>query len=661
MPDIEKRIIELRDILNYHNQKYYVEDNPEISDFEYDRLLRELEKLESQRTDLITSDSPTHRVGGKPLKGFETVVHTVPMQSLADVFNKDEIYDFDRRVRSAIGEGFEYIVEAKIDGLSVSLEYENGRFTRGSTRGDGVTGEDVTQNLKTIKSIPLSIRAKDIKLEVRGEVYISKENFAKINDEREMLGESLFANPRNAAAGSIRQLDPKVAASRKLDIIIFNVQQIEGKTLLSHKETLDFLKEQGFKVIPISVLCKDINFAIDEIENIGQLRGDLPFEIDGAVIKVNSLAQREMLGSTSKVPRWSVAYKYPAEQQQTVIKDIIVQVGRTGALTPTAILEPIRLAGSTVGRATLHNIDYIRQKDIKIGDTVMVQKAGDVIPEVVEVRKDNRTGLEREFVMPNNCPVCGAEAIRVEGESAVRCTGIECPAQLFRSMVHFASRDAMNIEGLGPAIVDQLIENGMVSNIADLYYLKYEDLVKMDRMGKKSSLNLLNAIEKSKSNSLDKLINGFGIRYIGLGAARLLAENFDSMDSIMEEGIEKLLQVDEIGIKMAESIAKFFGQEQTRHTLKRLNEAGVNMKGNKREIIDNRFEGQTFVLTGTLEGYARQQAAQIIESFGGKIAGSVSKKTSFVLAGQEAGSKLDKANELGIKVISEDEFNELIK
>lgn len=661
MSDIEKRIIELRDILNYHNWKYYVEDNPEISDFEYDKLLKELRELENQRPDLISPDSPTQRVGGKPLEGFKTVIHTVPMQSLADIFDKNEIYDFDRRVRNTLGEDVEYMVEAKVDGLSVSLEYENGRLMRGSTRGDGVTGEDVTQNLRTIKSIPLKIKASDIKLEVRGEVFISKEDFIKLNEEREALEEPLFANPRNAAAGSVRQLDPKIAASRKLDIIIFNIQHIEGRTLLSHKETLDFLKEQGLKVIPISSLCKDIECAIEQIEKIGQMRGDLPFEIDGAVIKVNSLAQREVLGSTSKVPRWAVAYKYPAEQKETIIKDIIVQVGRTGALTPTAILEPVRIAGSTVGRATLHNIDYIQQKDIKIGDSVMVQKAGDVIPEVVEVLKDKRTGNEKEFVMPETCPVCGAEAVRVEGEAAVRCTGIECPAQLFRSIIHFASRDAMNIDGLGPAIVDQLLEKGLIKNIADLYYLKFDDLANMDRMGKKSAENLLKAIEKSKSNSLDKLINGFGIRYIGLGSAKRLAESFDSMDALMEQDVEGLLQLNEIGLKTAESIVEFFDQEQTKHTINKLREAGINMKGNKKELKDNRFEGKTFVLTGTLAEYSRQQASEIIESFGGKTAGSVSKKTSFVLAGEEAGSKLDKANELGVRVISEQEFNEMIK
>lgn len=658
---MENRIRELREILNYHNHKYYVEDNPEISDFDYDKLMRELKQLEEQNPELVTPDSPTQRVGGKPLEGFDTVAHRIVMLSLSDAFSKEELYEFDRRVRNVVGDKAEYIVEAKVDGLSVSLEYENGRFARGSTRGDGVVGEDVTLNLRTINSIPLAIKDKDVRLEVRGEVYIPKGDFLKLNEEREIEGESLFANPRNAAAGSLRQLDPKVTASRKLDIIIFNIQNCEGKEFHTHKESLDYLKEQGFKVISLSTLCRDIDSAVEEIERIGRMRGDIPFEIDGAVIKVNSLAQREVLGSTTKTPRWAIAYKYPAECQQTVINDIIVQVGRTGALTPTAILEPVKLAGSTVGRATLHNIDYIRQKDIRIGDTVLVQKAGDVIPEVVEVLTDRRAGDERDFVMPEQCPVCGAPTERVEGEAAVRCTGIECPARLFRSIVHFASRDAMNIEGLGPAIVDQLIANGLITNIADLYFLKYEDLVKLERMGNKSSENLLNSIDKSKRNNLDKLIFGFGIRYIGLRAAQLLAESFGSLDEIMDADTPRLLQIREIGEKMAESVVMFFNQEQARHTVSRLKDAGVNMLGMKKELKDSRFEGLTFVLTGTLEGFTRQEASEIIESYGGRVSGSVSKKTDYVLAGEEAGSKLDKAKELGVKVIDEREFISIIE
>ncbi|MGE5473065.1 MAG: NAD-dependent DNA ligase LigA [Ignavibacteriales bacterium] len=659
--DISEKVGQLREKLNYHSHKYYVEDNPEITDYEYDMLLRELKELEEKNPEIITPDSPTQRVGGKPLSEFDAVIHKVQMQSLTDAFDKNELFEFDKRIKNALNQEIEYIVEAKVDGLSVSLEYENGIFVRGSTRGDGSTGEDVTRNLKTIKSIPLSIKNKNIKLEVRGEVFISKESFLKLNEEREALQQPLFANPRNAAAGSLRQLDSAITASRKLDIFVFNIQNVDGIEFNSHEETIKFLKEMGFKTVPISVLCSSIDNAIEEVERIGEKRGDLPYEIDGAVIKVNSLAQRGMLGSTTKVPRWAIAYKYPPEKQQTLIKDIIVQVGRTGALTPTAVLEPIRLAGSVVGRATLHNIDYIRLKDIKIGDNVWVQKAGDIIPEVVEVIKDKRTGSETDFKMPEICPVCGAPAVREEGEAAVRCTGIECPAQLFRSIVHFASRDAMNIDGLGPAIIEQLLETGRIRSIADLYFLKEDDVETMERMGKKSAQNLINAIQKTKNNSLDRLIFGFGIRFIGLKAARMLAESFDSLDEIMESNMEELLNLNEFGGKMAESVVKFFAQEQSKHTINKLKKAGVNTKGVKKEIKDNRFEGLTFVLTGTLDNFTRQQAEEIIGSFGGKVSGSVSKKTSFVLAGEEAGSKLTKAQELGIIILSEQEFVEKIK
>jgi len=658
--DIRDKVVELRESINYHNHKYYVQDNPEITDFEYDSLMKELKKLEEEHPELLTSDSPTQRVGGKPLEGFQTIVHKIPMQSLADVFEEKEILDFDQRVRNAIKEDVEYVVESKVDGLSVSLEYEKGMFVRGSTRGDGETGEDVTQNLKTIKAIPLSIKNRDINIEVRGEVYIPRDDFIKINEEREVQGEPLFANPRNAAAGSLRQLDSAITALRKLDIMIFNVQQVQGLSFKTHSESLRFLKEQGFKVIPLSTKCSSIEAVIKEVQRIGELRGELPFEIDGAVIKVNSLVQREVLGSTSKVPKWAAAYKYPPEKEQTKILDIVVQVGRTGALTPTAVLEPVRLSGSMVGRATLHNIDYIRQKDIKIGDTVFVQKAGDIIPEVVEVIKEKRTGSEKDFEMPDSCPVCGAPTVREDGESAVRCTGIECPAQLFRSIVHFASRDAMNIDGLGPAIIEQLLGTNRIKSIADLYFLKEEEIETMDRMGKKSAQNLINAIQKTKNNTLDRLIFGFGIRYIGFKAARILAENFDSIDEIMAANMEQLLKLNEFGGKMAESVMKFNVQKQSKHTIDRLKDAGVNTKGIKREIKDNRFEGDIFVLTGSLERFTRQEASEIIESFGGKVSGSVSKNTRFVVAGEEAGSKLTKAKELGITVLSEQEFIEKI-
>lgn len=661
--DIESRIKELREIINYHNYKYYVEDNPEISDYEYDTMYRELEQLEQEHPDLITPDSPTQRVGGQAVEGFERVVHTVPMQSLSDVFNESELRAFDDRVRAIVGKDVEYVVEKKIDGLSVSLLYENGRFVRGATRGDGRVGEDITQNLKTIKSIPLVLNEDIPLIEVRGEVYISRKNFIKINKEQEENGLPTFANPRNAAAGSLRQLNPKIAAKRKLDIYIFNIQRIEGKTFNTHSETLEYMKKLGFKVIPDYKICSSIDEVINAINDIGEKRGEAPFEIDGAVVKVNLLSQREMLGSTSKAPRWAVAYKYPAEKKQTVIKDIWVNVGRTGVLTPNAVLEPVRIAGTTVSRATLHNMDYIRQKDIRIGDTVWIQKAGDIIPEVLEVVFEKRTGDEKEFKMPDECPVCGAEVIREEGEAAYRCMGIECPAQLYRSIVHFASRDAMDIEGLGPSIIKALLKNKLIKGVADLYYLKdkKDELIKMERMGEKSVENLLNSIERSKQNNIDRLIYGFGIRHIGLRAAQLLAENFDSIDELMNAKAEDIVKIDEFGEKMARSVEIFFKQEQTRDTINKLKEAGVNLKSHgKKQVKDNRFEGLTFVLTGTLTSYTRSEAGKIIESFGGKVTNTVSKKTSYVLAGDQAGSKLDKARQLGIPVISEEEFNKMI-
>ncbi len=661
---IEERIKELRDLLNYHNYKYYVEDNPEISDYEYDLLYRELEELERQRPDLITPDSPTQRVGGKPLEGFQKVIHEVPMQSLADVFNQEELYAFDQRVRSVVGDDVEYVVEKKIDGLSVSLEYENGRFARGSTRGDGIVGEDVTQNLKTIRSIPLVLKENIPFIEVRGEVFMPKKDFLKLNEEQEALGQPLFANPRNAAAGSLRQLDPRITAKRKLDIFVFNIQRVEGRTFSTHSESLEYMKSLGFKISPGYKVCKNIREAMSEIERIGEERGEFHFEIDGAVVKVNSLSQREVLGSTSKTPRWAVAYKYPPEMKQTVIKDVVVNVGRTGVLTPLAILEPVRLAGTTVSRATLHNMDYITQKDILIGDTVWVQKAGDIIPEVVGVVFEKRTGNERRFEMPLECPECHSPVTREEGEAAYRCTGIECPAQIFRSIVHFASRDAMNIDGLGPALVEALLEKGFIKDIADLYYLhlKKDFLVSMERMGKKSVENLLAAIERSKSNNTDRLIYGFGIRHVGLRAAQLLSENFSSIDELAEASVDDIVRIPEFGEKMAKSIVMFFRHEHTRDTISRLKKAGVNMTSIRRKPLrDNRFEGLTFVLTGTLPSYTRSQATEIIESFGGKTSGSVSKKTDFVLAGEDAGSKLEKAKKLGIKIIDEEEFRKMIE
>lgn len=662
--DAGKRIQELRETINYHNTKYYVEDNPEISDFEYDALYRELETLEGAHPELVASESPTQRVGGQILAGFDKVEHAVQMQSLNDLFSPEELIAFDRRVREAVGDNIEYVVEKKIDGLSVSLEYENGRFTRGSTRGDGYTGEDVTQNLRTIKSIPLVLKEEIPLLEVRGEVFIPKDDFLEMNEEQEELGQPLFANPRNAAAGSLRQLDPRITAKRKLNIFVFNIQRIEGKTVETHAQTLELMKTLGFKVSPRYKVCNSIGEVLKEIENIGEARGEFGFEIDGAVVKVNSLAQREMLGSTIKTPKWAAAYKYPAEKKQTLIKDIWVNVGRTGVLTPNAVLEPVRLAGTTVSRATLHNMDYINDKQIRIGDTAWVQKAGDIIPEVLEVVLEKRNGNEREFIMPDKCPVCGADVMREEGQAAYRCVGIECPAQLSRSVEHFASRDAMNIDGMGPAIVKMLLENGFILGIADLYYLymKKDELIKLERMGKKSVENLLASIEKSKQNNIDRLIYGFGIRNIGLRAAQLLAENFESVDVLVQAGVEDIIKINEFGEITAQSVVRFFKQEQTTDTIEKLRTAGVNLASTgKRQVTDNRFDGLTFVLTGTLPTYSRPEASEIIAGFGGKTSGSVSKKTDYVLAGEEAGSKLDKALQLGVKVIDEDEFRKMIE
>lgn len=662
--EIEKRIHELRELLNHHGYKYYVEDKPEISDFEYDVLYRELEDLESQRPDLVAPDSPTQRIGGVPLEGFEKVVHAVQMQSLQDVFNEEELFAFDQRVREGLGGSVEYVVEKKIDGLSVSLEYENGRFVRGSTRGDGLVGEDVTQNLKTIKSIPLVLKEAVPLLEVRGEVFISRKGFAEINEEQEAAEQPLFANPRNAAAGSLRQLDPRITAKRKLDIFVFNIQRVEGASFATHVDTLEYMKRLGFKVSPGYKVCSSIGEALEEIERIGEQRGEFPFEIDGAVVKVNSLRQRDILGSTTKTPRWAAAYKYPAEKKETVIREIWVNVGRTGVLTPQAVLEPVRLAGTTVSRATLHNMDYIQEKQIRIGDTVVVQKAGDIIPEVLEVVFPKRKGDEKEFFMPEKCPECGSDVVREEGEAAYRCTGIECPAQLFRSIVHFASRDAMNIDGLGPAIIQALMDKGYIKGVADLYYLheKKEELVQMERMGKKSVENLLASIEKSKQNNIDRLIFGFGIRHIGLRAAQILGENFESVDALREASLEQIAGLYEFGETTARSVVVFFKQDQTTDTIEKLRLAGVNLKSaGKKQVIDKRFEGLTFVLTGTLPTYSRSEATEIIESYGGKTSGSVSKKTDYVLAGEEAGSKLDKARQLGVKVIDEDEFRRMIE
>lgn len=664
--DAEKRIIELRDLLNYHSHKYYVEDSPEITDFEYDQLYHELLDLEEKHPELITPDSPTRRVGGQAEDAFTKVIHEVKMESLTDVFSIEELYSFDRRVKESLtGETVEYVVEKKIDGLSVALEYENGFLIRGSTRGDGVVGEDVTNNLKTIRSIPLKLNLPDglalPVLEVRGEVFMSKKDFLDLNERQEAMEQKVFANPRNAAAGSLRQLEPSVTASRKLDIFVFNIQRVEGKEFTSHTEALEFLKGLGFKVSPEYKVCPTIDEAVREIEELGELRGSLAYETDGAVVKINSLEQREMLGSTSKAPRWAVAYKYPPEVKRTLLKDIIIQVGRTGALTPNAVLEPVRLAGTTVSRATLHNEDFIRERDIRIGDSVWVRKAGEIIPEVLNVDFSMRPENATPYVMPSKCPVCGAPALREEQEAVTRCTGIECPARLFRSIVHFASRDAMNIEGLGPALVEMLLDKEFIKGIPDLYklYEKREELISLERMGAKSVDNLLQSIERSKESDLSRLLFGFGIRHIGLRAAQLVSEHFKTMEAILSAGREDFKKVEDFGEKMAESIESFLAQDQTRHTISLLKDFGINMVSKSQRKTDGAFAGLTFVLTGTLPTYSRNEATALIEERGGKVSGSVSKKTSYVLAGDEAGSKLDKAVQLGVKIIDEETFKRM--
>lgn len=648
-------IQQLRDKLNAYSYQYYTLDNPEITDEEYDALMSRLKEMEKADPSLITPDSPTQRIGGALLDEFESVEHSVRMESLNDVFDKEEILAFHNRVVNALEHAPEYVVEPKIDGLSVSLEYRGGIFVRGSTRGDGDRGEDVTANLKTIHSIPLRLARAVPFLEVRGEVFMPRGQFTKLNEAREAAGEMLFANPRNAAAGSLRQLDSSVAAARKLDIFVFNIQREEGLGVKSHLEGLRTLAELGFKVIPIEKTYTDIEKAFDEILRIGTQRGKLAYDIDGAVIKVNSLSEREALGSTSKFPRWAAAYKFPAEQKQTKLLDIFIQIGRTGAATPNAVLETVNIAGSNVSRATLHNMKYIEEKDIKIGDTVLVQKAGDIIPEVIRVIKEKRTGAERDFKMPDTCPDCGAPIINEEGEAAYRCSGDLCPSQKGRRIIHFASRDAMDIEGLGPALVEKLLLQGIINDSGDLYYMKKEDIAAIDKMGGKSAENLVAAIERSKERSLHNLIFALGMRHVGKRAGELLAEHFGTLDALMKASAEEISAVDEVGEKMAQSIKSYFANEETSKNLQKIVSAGVNTTCIKKEK-GAALEGKTFVLTGTLPTLTRQQASEGIQAQGGKVSGSVSKKTDFVLAGEEAGSKLLKAQELGIQIIDEAEF-----
>lgn len=639
--------------LERHNHLYYVLDAPQIPDYEYDRMLRRLETLEKEHPELASPLSPTRRVGGEALPQFEKVRHEVPLESLQDVFSMEELEEFDGRVRESV-QAVEYTVEPKVDGLSVALEYADGRFVRGATRGDGTVGEDVTENLKTIRSIPLTLEDAPGRLIVRGEVFMPRSVFESLNEQREQAGENPFANPRNAAAGSLRQLDPRVAAARRLDILIFNLQLIEGRHFETHAETLEYLSAQKFKVIPYT-LCSSIELVKKSVEAIDERRYGLNYDIDGAVVKVNSLSERTTLGSTAKFPRWAAAYKYPPEIRETVVEDIVVQVGRTGVLTPRAVVRPVRLAGTTVTSATLHNQDFITEKDIRIGDTVRIRKAGEIIPEILEIIPSKRPEGTRPYLLPEQCPVCGSPVERDEDGAAVRCTGAECPAQLARNITHFVSRDAMDIDGLGSAIVQQLIDRGMVHSPADLYYLDPEQVEAMDRMGKQSTDNLLRAIEKSKENDLSRLLFAFGIRQVGAKAGKVLAATFGNLDRLMAAGVEELTAVRDIGAITAESLAGWFSNPQSRHLIERLRNAGVNFES-RTVVADRRFEGMTFVLTGTLEIFTREKATEKIESFGGRVSGSVSKKTSYVVAGEQAGSKLRRAAELGIPVLSEQEF-----
>lgn len=655
--DERKRIEQLRAELNEHNYNYYVLDNPTITDFEYDRMLRELENLEAANPELITPDSPTQRVGGKALDSFQQVTHRVPLQSLQDVFSTAELMDFDRKVREG-ADRVEYLVEPKVDGLSVAVEYENGVFVRGATRGDGQVGEDVTENIRTIKSIPMKLENAPATLIVRGEVYMSRKTFERLNAEREVRGEPLFANPRNAAAGSMRQLDPKIAASRSLDMVAFNIQYSDGQTFETDSAGLDWLKSLKFRVIDYQ-LAGSMEEAQKMISLLGDDREHYPFDIDGAVVKLNDITGRVNLGETAKFPRWAAAYKYPPEQKESVVQDIVVQVGRTGVLTPKAVVAPVRLAGTTVTNATLHNQDFITDKDIRVGDTVVVQKAGEIIPEIVMVVKEKRPAGTIPYHMPETCPVCGAPVVRDEEGAHIRCTGAECPAQLLRNLTHFASRDAMDIEGLGPAVVEALVNADLVKSPADLYTLDEDRIAGLNRMGKKSARNLLAAVERSKQNDLSRLLCALGIRQVGQKAAKVLAVKFGSMDQLAAASMEELTAIDDVGAITAQYLTEWFASPQSRHLLESLKAAGVNMNSLS-EPVGDLLAGKTFVLTGELSSCSRKEAGEKLETLGAKVSGSVSKKTTCVIAGEAAGSKLRKAQELGVPVLDEQQFLSLV-
>lgn len=657
----EQKIKQLRERLLYHSHRYYVLDDPEISDYEYDMLMQQLKELEKQFPELVTPDSPTMRVGGEAVTLFNKVEHVVQMGSLQDVFNKQDVIDFDARVRETVPDP-EYVVEPKIDGLSVSLEYENGIFVRGSTRGDGFIGEDVTLNLKTIHTIPLKLNEPfPAFLEVRGEVYMPHSSFEQLIERQEENGETPFKNPRNAAAGSLRQKDPKITATRKLDIFVFNIQRISEEVVLErHSQSLDYLKTLGFHVIPSYRTVRQISDAIDEIDSIGSKRNSYEFDIDGAVVKVNNFADRTRLGETSKFPKWAVAFKYPPEEKTTTLLNIEVKVGRTGALTPTAVFEPVQLAGTSVGRAVLHNQDYITQKDIRIGDQIIVRKAGDIIPEVVASLSHKDESVP--YFLPDHCPVCGAATEREEDEAVVRCPNPECPATLLRHLIHFVSRNAMNIDGCGPAVLETLTEKGLIHSPVDLYSLKKEDLLQLDRMGDKSADNLLSAIEHSKTNQLSQLIFGLGIRNIGEQAAKLLCRNFPTIEAVMSASLEEVQAIDGFGDVMAQHVVDFFAMPETHRLIERFRAAGLNLN----EIVtapasSSKITGKTFVLTGTLPTLKRSEAKKLIEDAGGKVSSSVSSKTDYVVAGEEAGSKLEKAHQLNITVLSEEELLNLLQ
>ena len=669
LEEARKEIKELREKLEHYAKLYYDMDAPAITDYEYDMMMNKLKALEKEFPELITNDSLTQKVGGHVKEGFKEVTHEVPLQSLQDIFSFEELKDFDDKVRKVAeenGEELKYIVETKIDGLSTALKYENGVLVQGATRGNGLIGEDVTENLKTVKNIPKVLKEK-INITVRGEVFIGTKEFDEMNEEREIMDKPLFANARNAAAGSLRQLNSKITASRPLNIFIFNVQKFDEKTFDSHNshyDELNQLEKLGFNVVPVRTLCSSIDEVIEAIKKIGDDRETLSFGIDGAVIKVDNLHLREILGTTYKVPKWAIAYKYPPERKETKLLDIVCQVGRTGVITPTAVLEPVKVAGSTIARTTLHNEDFIKEKGLMIGDNVIIQKQGDVIPEVVDVLKEKRDGTEKNFKMPKTCPVCGAPVVREEGEVACRCIGIECSAKILRNIIHFASKEGMDIDGLGIKIVDKLVDKGLIKNIADIYALKLEDIASLKKNGTKFAQNLIDAIETSKSNDLYKLITALGIRHIGVKSAKSLTKVFSSIDEIENASLDRLSAINDVGEITAESIYEFFKQEQTKDLLEKLKNAGVNMKVIKNEEdkkYDDRFAGKTFVLTGSLDNFTRDEASELIEKFGGKVSGSVSKKTDFVLAGEEAGSKLTKAQELDVKIISEADFQEMIK